>query len=145
MGLKRRRIYNVMGVIDQGQPITRRPESGGFNRKIDQRKTRSLVAAVSNKTGVSQRKLAHKFGVTQSCISKTLKRNAVLYFKRRKAPKATDKQKVIQRERLSRLTRKIVPPKSQVDLLLDDESYFTFTFTLLMLLIYDQWSSFGLF
>ncbi len=47
--------------------------------------------AAANRVGVSQRKLAKKFGVAQSTIHYNLKKAGLKYYKSQKAPKYNKK------------------------------------------------------
>ncbi len=48
-------------------------------------------------------------------------------FKRQKAPTVGSKQKIVQKHRLNTLAKGILPPSNPVDVVMDDESYFTFS------------------
>jgi transposase len=49
----------------------------GRPTKISTQQVKTLVKTVNNKTGISQRKLARRFAVSQSTISRVLKRKSV--------------------------------------------------------------------
>ena len=80
----------------------------------------------NHKTGISTRKLATKFNVGKSTISRDLKRMRVNYRKRQPAPKRSEAQIRRQNERLMDACgdsgwANLDDPR---DLILDDESYF---------------------
>ena len=82
---------------------------------------------VNNKTGVSQRKIGNSLGLDHSTISKQLKKMGLKYRKRRRAPKATPAQKERQVERLEKLCSGPMSWSDGRDIVMDDESYLTFT------------------
>ena len=127
MGVSRRTIYSILNRVDNQITLKRKPGSGGHNVKMDKNKSQRLIRLVNNKTGVSQRKLADTFGVTQATVSNTLKKHSIRYYKRKTAPTANEKQQAVQKVRLRRLARKVLNPKSKVVIVQDDESYFTLT------------------
>ena len=99
----------------------------GRPRKLTQNELKRLKALVNNKTGVSQRKLAKKFDVSQKNISNNLKKTGIFYRKRKRAPKANPAQKQRQTNRLQILCSEdgLFGNSNSRDIALDDESYFT--------------------
>ena len=92
--------------------------------KISDKEVQSLVKAVNNETGISQRRLGRQFGEHQSTISRTLKkRTSVEIFTRRKAPKYRDENQKHRAQSNSWTLYKI--SKADVQLILDDEKYFS--------------------
>ena len=76
--------------------------------------------------GQSVRKLARKVLPSKSYVHDILRKNSVIYRKRKEAPRTTEKQKVSQKERLE-LLAEFVREKSKTDFMLDDEYHFTLT------------------
>ena len=89
--------------------------------------SKKVKRLVNNKSGVSQRKLAHKLNVSQSTIHRSIKRTGIFYRKKKRAPKATEGQKQRQIERLEILCAEdgMFSYGDQRDIVIDDESYFT--------------------
>ena len=102
-----------------------RKSGSGKPRKISKKDGKRLKTLVNHKTGCSQRKLAHKFKVNQSTISREIKHQGCLYYKRKRAPKTTEAQRERQKERLKKLSRDVFRPKGPAHIVMDDESYFT--------------------
>ena len=81
-----RTIYNIISKYIKYNTTEFRPKSGR-PRKISDQKLRSLVKSVEDRAGVSQRRLARRFNVSQSTISRNLKaRTSVRVYQRRSAP-----------------------------------------------------------
>lgn len=118
-----RTIYNIISKYLKYNAIQFRPKSGR-PRKISNQQLQSLVKSVENRVGVSQRRLARRFNVTQSTISRNLKtRTSVRVYKRRSAPKytSTDQENRARMNSL-KLYKRLSPT---CNLILDDEKYFS--------------------
>jgi transposase len=84
-----RTIYNIISKYLKYNTTEFRPKNGR-PRKISNQQLQSLVKSVQDRVGVSQRRLARRFNVSQSTISRNLKtRTSVRIYKRRSAPKYT--------------------------------------------------------
>lgn len=103
--------------ITKDEPRTGRP------LKISNKKLNNLVKSINNRCGLSQRKMARRFRVHQSTISRNLKkRTSIVIRKRHKAPKMnTEKQEKRARKNCGKLYRKLL---DESDLIIDDEKYF---------------------
>lgn len=123
-GIPRRTIYNIMKKYTTHLTTDFFPRSGRPS-KISSKLLKSLVQAVENKTGVSQRRLGRRFGVHQSTISRVLKiRTSVRVLKRQTAPYSSYDQE--RRAQLNSLkVYRLLKPT--VNLIIDDEKYFTLT------------------
>ena len=95
--------------------------------KMTEEKKRKVIRAVKNKVGVSQRLLARRFGCSRSLIQKVLKEADITYKRRQKAPKVTLKQAMVQKTRIRNLPRGPLCASKPVDVVMDDESYFTYS------------------
>ena len=73
--------------------------------------------------------LARRFGVSHQYVAKLLKDNGLKYKKRVKVPEITPEQQKRQKSRLRRLARGALSPGTACDIVMDDESYFTFSGT----------------
>ena len=80
-GLSRDGIYKILARFDERENVDR--ESGSGRRKIlsDQNK-KKLLKDVNHKSGVSQRKLARKYGVSKKTICNTIKDGGLKYRKK---------------------------------------------------------------
>lgn len=97
----------------------------GDQTKISARTTQNLLESAKNKIGQSQRKLARKFCVSQTTVHNILKRNNVIYRKRRRAPKYTAKQ--LEKIPICCRALRLNHFANGKFIILDDESYFTFS------------------
>lgn len=86
--------------------------------------TTKLLASAKNKVGVSQRRLARKYHVSQSTVHRILKKNNIRLHKRQRAPKYTAKQL----EKIPKFCRALRLKYFARDtfIVMDDEKYFTF-------------------
>jgi len=123
MHISKRTTYNILSKA----LVNRKVGSGGHNRKMTVTDENQMKRLVNGKSGVSQRKLCSKFKVCQATICKKLKKVGLKYRKRKKVPKVTSKQEILMKTRLSKLRRGVLKPSSNVDVIMDDESYFTLT------------------
>lgn len=119
-----RTIFRVLsdcrdGKEPQNKKIPGRPP------KLSARTTKNLLSSAKNKVGQSTRKLARKFGISNSTVHGILAKNNVIYRKRKRAPKytATQLEKIPICCRQLRL-KHFAGGKF---IILDDESYFTFS------------------
>ena len=90
-GILRQTIYNILNkYLKYGQ--TKFLPRSGRPLELSKGQINQLVKCVNNHCGVSQRKLAKRFHVHQSTISRNLRaRTSVVIRKRRKAPKMNNK------------------------------------------------------
>lgn len=122
--ISRRTIFTVLkdcrdGKKQENKSIPGRPP------KLSARTTRKLLSSAKNKVGQSTRKLARKFGISNSTVHGILSKNNVIYRKRRRAPKYTAEQlekipiccRALRRNHFA----------NGKFIILDDESYFTFS------------------
>ena len=118
-------LYKMFSRIDERGSDVRKSGSGRppVLSSGDQAK---LKRAVNHKTGQSQRKLAIKFHTSKTTIQRNLKKNGLKFRKRKRAPKQTPAQKLRQEERLAKFVDNLLEDDDR-DLVIDDESYFTFT------------------
>lgn len=124
MGVPKRSIYSVLARFQQTQTTKRKQGSGRPAVKLPKPARKRLVKAAADKKGVSSTKLAQKFGVERSYVSKVLAKNNCKWLKREKAPQVTPEQEETQRARCRKLSRDIFPPSLPTSIVMDDESYF---------------------
>ena len=125
IGVPAKTVYRIIKECDEGRPMQRKPGSGRPPKKMKEKETRALIRYLSGKVGVSQRKAAKKFGVSQSYVAKIVKEKSnIRYFRRQPAPAATEEQKKKQKKRCSELRRHLFKPRGKTTIIMDDESYF---------------------
>ena len=90
-GHAKRTVYNVLDKVATPQPIKEKKRTGRPTSWTSTNKQK-LKRLSNNRTGVCQRKLERKFGVSQSTISIQLSKMKVKYWKREKTPKYIEKQ-----------------------------------------------------
>ena len=86
---------------------------------------KKLVRKATNK--ISTRKLAREFGISQAYVRKILRRAGVVYIKRKQVPDLTAKQLKTQKKRLRKLARNLMQATSMCQIVMDDESYVTYS------------------
>ena len=94
--------------------------------KLPKKNLNNIVKSVNNRCGLSQRKIARRFKVHYSTISRNLqRRTSIVIRKRRKAPKMNNEQQQVRaRKNCGKLYRKLF---NGCDLIMDDEKYFKLT------------------
>lgn len=122
----RRGIYRILERYEQTGSIKRKVGSGRKAVKLSASKKKRLLKISTMSAGQSVRKLARKFHISKSYAHDTLKKNNIIFKKRREAPKVSPAQIIRQESRLQLLSE-IVTEKKKTDFVLDDESYFTLT------------------
>ena len=123
-GYTKNHLYALLKTFDERQSSERKAGSGR-PRSMSKKDQKRLAKLVNHKTGCSQRKLARKFNVSKTTITREIKHQGCLYYKRKRAPKTTPEQRERQKERLKKLSRDVFRPKGPAHIVMDDESYFT--------------------
>lgn len=128
MGVPKSTLYGWIALLEQGDDL--KPKPGQGRRRV--LATTATVKKIRNhfnrRAGRSQKKCAKTFNMHQSYVSKWLQnRTKVRHLKRTKRPKMTASQKKLARPKCRRLYLKY----GEVDFVMDDESYFTFSNTTL--------------
>ena len=98
----------------------------GHPLKLSKKNLNNIVKSVNNRCGLSQRKIAPRFKVHYSTISRNLqRRTSIVIRKCRKAPKMNNEQKQVRAlKNCGKLYRKLL---NGCDLIMDDEKYFKLT------------------
>ena len=86
-------MFGVWDKLETDQPIREIKRTGRPTSFTPLRKSK-LKRLTNKRSGVSQRKLAQKFGVGQATISRQLSKMKVNYRKREKTPKYSDAQRL---------------------------------------------------
>ena len=84
-------VYVTINRMQNEGPIKEAKKPGRQTSWVPATKAR-LKTLTNNRTGVSQRRLANKFDVDQSLISRQLSKMSISYRKREKTPKYTAEQ-----------------------------------------------------
>lgn len=126
IGVPRSTVYSILRRCEKGEKLERRPGSGRKAEKLTKRKKKSVVNAVCDKVGVSRRQVARKFGVSPSYIQKVCKEAGVKFYKRKSSPEWSQEMERRQRRCLRKMNRTLCRPTDDVQLIIDDESYFPF-------------------
>ena len=117
-----RKIETDGHAVDSGKGV-----AGRKRTKMSERSRKALVRTASNKIGVSVRFLAKKYGISKSYVHKILKEEGLKYTRGQKAPQASVGQQICQRGRIRALARGPLRANSDVDIIMDDETYFAFS------------------
>ena len=95
--------------------------------KLSKKNLNNIVKSLNNRCGLSQRKIARRFKMHYSTISRNLqRRTSIVRRKRRKAPKMNNEQQQVRARKNcgKSLYRKLL---NGCDLIMDDEKYFKLT------------------
>ena len=94
--------------------------------KLSKKNLNNIVKSINNRCGLSQRKIARRFKVHYSTISRNLQRRTLIVIrKRRKAPKMNNEQQQVRaRKNCGKLYQKLL---NGCDLIMDNEKYFKLT------------------
>lgn len=125
-GIARSSLYKIIKTFQERNTTKRKVGSGRKAVKLTPAKRKRLVKAATDKKGVSQTKLAQKFGVDKSYVQKVLQKEGCKSYKRKKAPDCTEEKEMKQKRCCRKLIRTVLTPSSSVKVVMDDESYFTF-------------------
>lgn len=125
-GVSRRTCYSVLATYEERGSTKRATGSGRPAVKMPKAARTRLLKAASDKKGVTSRKLARKFNIDRSYVSKLLAKGQVKWHRRERAPAATPEQEQKQRARCRKLSRERLPAKSDISIIMDDESFFPF-------------------
>ena len=125
-GVARSTSYKILKSFQERNTTERKAGSGRKAKKLTPQKTKRLVKAATNKNGVSQAKLARKFGIHKSYVQKVLKREGCKCYKKQKVPEWSEEKETRQKRRCRKLSRTEMKPSSSVKVVIDDESYFPF-------------------
>jgi transposase len=126
MGIGKSTVYAVLSSYANTGVTDRLPGSGRPAVKMPPSKVRRLLLSVQTSTAPSQSMLARKHHITQPYVCKLLHHNSLYSFKKQKAPAVTEKQVPVQKVRIDRLYRHILSIGGETQIIMDDESYFTF-------------------
>ena len=97
MRMSKRTVYSILARCEERGDTIRKKGSGRPAVKMTQAAQKHLVKAAADKKAVSTRKLARKFGVDHSYISKVLRKNKCKYYKRSNVPQTTPQQEAKQK------------------------------------------------
>ena len=128
MGVAKRTTYNIIRNLETRGDVTH-ASTGKSCRpvvKMLRQKRRALVLAARHRVGVSTRLLARRFGISQSYVRKILAEEGLKYRTRTKAPSTTPEQRKSQKIRIRRLASEVLNTDADLEVVMDDESYFTY-------------------
>lgn len=111
--------------IDPSINSTNDKKRTGRPSKLTKRQIGNMKHTARNRLGVTQRKLARKFKVSQPTICRNLAKAGLKYRKRIKTPKYNEKQAQRSKDLSKKLTHMM--DKERKFFIMDDEKYFEFT------------------
>ena len=123
-GHARSSVYKVLDKLATPQPIKEKKRTGRPSSWTPAN-NQKLKRLTNNRTGISQRKLGRKFGVSHMTIGNQLSKMKIKYRKREKTPKYGLKQL----EKAKKLSRYLLNHlrDANCSVVMDDEKYFTFS------------------
>ena len=113
-GIARSTIYNIISTLKKRGNLNRKFGSGSKSVKMPKRARRSLLCKICNKIGVSTRRIARKFDISQSYVRKIIKENGVTYRKRKLVPDSKPEQELREKSRCLKLRRDFFPHQAQL-------------------------------
>lgn len=119
-----RSVYRVGAKVRNGENITNYSNCGRKPTKMTARKLKQFKKLADGWTG-SQRELAAKFNICDRYCRELLEKFKIKAWKRRDSPKSTPEQFARQMARLKIMTNELVPVNGLIDIIEDDESYFS--------------------
>lgn len=123
-GYKRRTLYDIINRFNSGLTADRKPKTADY-RSIPQRVKNRLIEFAVNSIGWSYAALGRRFRISDHSVKKILKEAGVVRKKRLKCPKSTPQQVQRQKRLLNILRRTLFKASNGVDIIVDDEAYFT--------------------
>ena len=97
-GIPRSTIYSLLKKLENHQDVSRKPGSGGHNKKLTNRQRSGICRSVANRRGVSLRRKAKKYGVSEKTMRNVIKEGGLKCRKRIKAP-----QYILEQERRAKV------------------------------------------
>ncbi len=89
------KTYNIINCIENNLSLRRSNGSGRKAIKMIRKKIESLINSLDGKKGISQKRKAQKYNISQSYVSKILRWAGVKYCKRRIKPKTSQEQDIV--------------------------------------------------
>jgi transposase len=123
-GIPKSTIYSIIKRVDNVISLDRKSGSGRSGR-IDQKLKDKVIEDNVNEIGRSYRSIGRQRSIHHRTAKKILNEAGVVKKKRKKAPKSNENQKKRQKKCLEKLSRGLLRPSNNVDVIMDDESYFT--------------------
>lgn len=123
-GIKRSTAYTWINRLKSGESVDRKPGSGQ-HRAINKKIKDKIIEFSVNQVGISYRFIGRKYGVHHRKVKEILEEAGVERKKRKKCPKSSVNQVIKQKKCLEKLRRTLFKPSNNIDIILDDESYFT--------------------
>jgi hypothetical protein len=127
LGISESTTYSILASFSARGTTERRCGSGRHVEKMPPTRVRTLINSVKTSAITSQNQLARKYGICQSYVCKIIKRDGLRSFKKQRAPVVSEKQVPVQKTRNDRLYRHILSSSVEPQIIMDDESYFTFS------------------
>ena len=123
-GIPKRTVQRWYNNFKNGMSAQRKVGSGQHNAVPDNIK-KKIVEECVNEKGLSYRLIGRKYGYTHITIKSILEEYDVQRSVTKKVPKSTENQKKVQKIRLNRVRKTYLAPKNELDVVMDDEAYFT--------------------
>ena len=117
-------VYRIISRWEQDLPMARLPGSAGKVTKMTKIRRLGLVRFSTLKVGISTRKLAKKYNISQSRVCQILKEEHIHYLKREKAANCKGDQMERAHKCCQVLRCHFFPSSGMTEPVLDDESYF---------------------
>lgn len=119
-GYHRSTIYALLTKFEKDSDMSRKPGSGGHNKKLSTAQRASIGRWLKDKRGVSLRQEAKKYGVSHQTMCNIMRERGLKCYKRTKAPQYTADQEYRAKVRAGKLHRILGDKK----IIMDDEAYF---------------------
>ena len=124
-GFNKKTVYNTINRLQETGTIDRKPVGGRMVKGWTEEKEKAMCQEADHEIGKSYTRLGLRYGMSDKTVKKYLERNNIHRYKRRNAPKVSEKQGKVQKTRLRKMTRTIFRAEhDDIDVIMDDEAYF---------------------
>ena len=127
-GFSRSYIYKTLKRVDNDSPMKKQPKSGRPKITLSPKSRKSMRRSTVGKVALSYRSLGEKYGKDPKTVKRVLLDMGIKKKPRVVIPKSSEGQKSRQQQRLHKARKGLLRSRNGLDVVMDDESYFPFTY-----------------
>ena len=125
-GISRRTVQRIVKRVDNNVSLKRKSGTGRKAIKLNQNQRRTLRRDLDLNVGQSYVELGAKVGVSDKTVKRIIGELGYKRRRRKNAPKTSEKQVKVIRKRLNKARRTSLRAKNDLEVVMDDESYYPF-------------------
>lgn len=125
-GMNRQVVYRILGRLEVNGNVHRKRRPLGITSTIPKKVRCKIRKQMKHRIGMSQRKMARKYKISQSSVKNIIKEGDLKFYKRRNIADVSEKQAKKIKTSCSKLRKDFFAPRSGIKMVIDDESYFPF-------------------